>query len=168
VAFLPRHGRDTHFAGELNHRANIYGMKKLGAAWIISVSAVGRCRPASPVRHRVAGPIRGPDEASWSTPFLGAALWRTSRSPERRSARGAFPKRRRGRGARPQRRRLREMEGRPSAARRIAGPTTRGFDHWHDIWASKCAREAEIAYATMAWSPTTIAGRRTKPMSRWR
>ena len=42
VAFLPRHGRGhTILPSELNHRANIYGMKKLGVTHIISVSAVG-------------------------------------------------------------------------------------------------------------------------------
>ncbi|MCI0534681.1 MAG: S-methyl-5'-thioadenosine phosphorylase [Verrucomicrobiales bacterium] len=42
VVFLPRHGRGHRILpGELNHRANIYAMKKLGVAWIISVSAVG-------------------------------------------------------------------------------------------------------------------------------
>src|SRR5437867_5605906 len=42
VVFLPRHGRGhCLLPSELNHRANIYGMKKLGVAWILSVSAVG-------------------------------------------------------------------------------------------------------------------------------
>jgi len=42
VVFLPRHGRGhTILPSELNHRANIYGMKKLGVDQIISVSAVG-------------------------------------------------------------------------------------------------------------------------------
>src|SRR5258708_11189159 len=42
VVFLPRHGRGHRILPtELNHRANIWGMKKLGAAWVISVSAVG-------------------------------------------------------------------------------------------------------------------------------
>lgn len=42
VAFLPRHGRGHRLMpSELNHRANIYALKKLGVAWIISVSAVG-------------------------------------------------------------------------------------------------------------------------------
>ena len=42
VVFLPRHGRGHKILpGELNHRANIWAMKKLGAQWIISVSAVG-------------------------------------------------------------------------------------------------------------------------------
>ena len=42
VVFFPRHGRGHRvLPSELNHRANIYGMKKLGAQWIVSVSAVG-------------------------------------------------------------------------------------------------------------------------------
>ncbi|HUJ42604.1 MAG TPA: S-methyl-5'-thioadenosine phosphorylase [Opitutaceae bacterium] len=42
VVFLPRHGRGHRLLpSELNHRANVWAMKKLGVAWIISVSAVG-------------------------------------------------------------------------------------------------------------------------------
>lgn len=42
MAFLPRHGKGhTILPSELNFRANIYGMKKLGAGHIIAVSAVG-------------------------------------------------------------------------------------------------------------------------------
>jgi 5'-methylthioadenosine phosphorylase len=42
VVFLPRHGRGHRLMpSELNHRANIYALKKLGVAWILSVSAVG-------------------------------------------------------------------------------------------------------------------------------
>ena len=42
MVFLPRHGRGHRILpGELNFRANIYGMKKLGVERIISVSAVG-------------------------------------------------------------------------------------------------------------------------------
>ncbi|MFH1782685.1 MAG: S-methyl-5'-thioadenosine phosphorylase [Candidatus Omnitrophota bacterium] len=42
VAFLPRHGRGHRILPtELNYRANIYGMKKLGVERIISISAVG-------------------------------------------------------------------------------------------------------------------------------
>jgi len=42
VVFLPRHGRGHRIMpSELNHRANIWALKKLGVAWIISVSAVG-------------------------------------------------------------------------------------------------------------------------------
>jgi 5'-methylthioadenosine phosphorylase len=42
IVFLPRHGRGHRLLpSELNHRANMWGMKKLGAEWVISVSAVG-------------------------------------------------------------------------------------------------------------------------------
>src|ERR1041384_5758413 len=42
VVFLPRHGRGHRILpSELNHRANIWAMRKLDVAWIISVSAVG-------------------------------------------------------------------------------------------------------------------------------
>jgi 5'-methylthioadenosine phosphorylase len=42
VVFLPRHGRGHRLLpSELPHRANIWGMKSLDVAWIVSVSAVG-------------------------------------------------------------------------------------------------------------------------------
>ena len=45
LVFLPRHGRGHRFTPtEVNYRANVFGMKKLGVSWIISVSAVGSLR----------------------------------------------------------------------------------------------------------------------------
>ena len=42
VVFLARHARGHRILpSELNHRANIWAMKSLGVSWIISVSAVG-------------------------------------------------------------------------------------------------------------------------------
>ncbi|MBN2029799.1 S-methyl-5'-thioadenosine phosphorylase [bacterium] len=42
VVFLPRHGRGHRLLpSEINYRANIWALKKLGVEWIISVSAVG-------------------------------------------------------------------------------------------------------------------------------
>ena len=42
MVFLPRHGRGHRYLpSEVNYRANIYGLKKLGVEQIISVSAVG-------------------------------------------------------------------------------------------------------------------------------
>ena len=42
VIFLPRHGRGhRRMPSELNYRANIYGMKTLGARALLSISAVG-------------------------------------------------------------------------------------------------------------------------------
>ncbi|MFA6378404.1 MAG: S-methyl-5'-thioadenosine phosphorylase [Candidatus Omnitrophota bacterium] len=42
VVFLPRHGRGHRISpSEINYRANIYGMKKLGVSAILAVSACG-------------------------------------------------------------------------------------------------------------------------------
>ncbi|CAG0979649.1 5'-methylthioadenosine phosphorylase [Geobacteraceae bacterium] len=42
MVFLPRHGKGHRLLpSEVNYRANVYGMKKLGVTRIISVSAVG-------------------------------------------------------------------------------------------------------------------------------
>jgi len=50
LAFLPRHGRGHRLSpSQINYRANVYAMKKIGAAAILSISAVGsmkeRIRP---------------------------------------------------------------------------------------------------------------------------
>ncbi len=45
VAFLPRHGRGHRITpGEVNYRANIWGMKALGVRYVLSASAVGSLR----------------------------------------------------------------------------------------------------------------------------
>jgi 5'-methylthioadenosine phosphorylase len=45
MVFLPRHGRGHRLMpSEINFRANIYGMKKLGVERIVSISAVGSMR----------------------------------------------------------------------------------------------------------------------------
>jgi len=45
LIFLPRHGRGHRILpSELNFRANIFGMKKLGAEWVIGVASVGSLR----------------------------------------------------------------------------------------------------------------------------
>ena len=45
VIFLPRHGRGHPLTPtELNYRANIWGLKRLGATAVVSVSAVGSMR----------------------------------------------------------------------------------------------------------------------------
>src|SRR3989338_9197936 len=42
VVFLPRHGRGHRISpSEINYRANVFGMKKLGVERIISVTACG-------------------------------------------------------------------------------------------------------------------------------
>lgn len=45
VAFLPRHARGHRIPpGEVNYRANIWGMKALGVRYVLSASAVGSLR----------------------------------------------------------------------------------------------------------------------------
>ncbi len=42
LVFLPRHGRGHRLLpSEVNYRANIWALKKLGVSWVVSVSAVG-------------------------------------------------------------------------------------------------------------------------------
>ena len=54
MVFLPRHGRGHLFTpSEINYRANIWGMKKLGVKHIISVSACGSLREQIEPGHLV-------------------------------------------------------------------------------------------------------------------
>jgi len=54
VVFLPRHGRGHRWLPtEVNFRANLFGMKKLGVDRIISVSAVGSLKPQIAPGHVV-------------------------------------------------------------------------------------------------------------------
>ncbi len=54
VAFLARHGRGHRILpSEINYRANIWGMKKLGVEQIISVSAVGSLKEEIAPGHLV-------------------------------------------------------------------------------------------------------------------
>jgi len=49
--FLPRHGRGHKLLpSEVNYRANIYALKKLGVEYIVSVSAVGSLKEELPPR----------------------------------------------------------------------------------------------------------------------
>ena len=55
VVFLPRHGRGHRISpSEINFRANIWGLKKLGVERILSVSAVGSMREDIAPGHFVA------------------------------------------------------------------------------------------------------------------
>jgi 5'-methylthioadenosine phosphorylase len=158
VVFLPRHGRGHRILpSELNHRANIWAMKKLDVAWIISVSAVGSLQ----ARHKPCDIVL-PDQ------FLD----RTKQS----QAHTFF-----GRGivghiafAQPICEELRQlllkntrslkapvhdggtyvnMEG-PAFSTRAESLTNRKMGYnvvgMTNLGEAKCAREAEIAYATMA------------------
>jgi 5'-methylthioadenosine phosphorylase len=54
LIFLPRHGRGHRLLpSEVNYRANIFGMKQLGAEWIVSVASVGSLREQIAPGHLV-------------------------------------------------------------------------------------------------------------------
>jgi 5'-methylthioadenosine phosphorylase len=158
LVFLPRHGRGhSILPSELNHRANIWAMKKLGVAWIISVSAVGslqeKCKPCDVV---LVDQFLDRTKQSSAHTFFGRGI----------VAHVAF--------ARPICEKLRQillrtaivckasahdggtyvcMEG-PAFSTRAESLTNHraGFAviGMTNLGEAKCAREAEISYATMA------------------
>ena len=158
VVFLPRHGRGHRILpSELNHRANIWAMKRLGVAWIISVSAVGslqaRYRPCDIV---LPDQFLDRTKRSFDHTFFGGGIVAHIAFAEpicaelRRLLRHAG----RGVGAR-----MHDggvyvnMEG-PAFSTRAESLTNHraGYDviGMTNLGEAKCAREAEIAYATMA------------------
>jgi 5'-methylthioadenosine phosphorylase len=158
VAFLPRHGRGHRILpSELNHRANLCAMKKLGVAWVISVSAVGslqaKYRPCDIVL-----PDQFVDRTKQSAAhtFFGRGIVAHIAFAEpiceelRRillSAARALKARVHDGGT------YVNMEG-PAFSTRAESLTNRkrGYDviGMTNLGEAKCAREAEIAYATMA------------------
>jgi 5'-methylthioadenosine phosphorylase len=158
VAFLPRHGR-LHglLPHELPHRANIYGFKKLGVRWIVGISAVGslqqQCKPGDVVLpdqyfDRTKG--RQPDtffgdgiaaHISFGDPVspeLLEVLYQSAQASGATVHRGGV---------------YVNMEGPAFSTRaesefyRQSGYTVIGMTN---LIEAKLAREAEIAYATMA------------------
>lgn len=158
LVFLPRHGRGHRLLpGELNHRANVWAMKKLGVAWIISVSAVGslqkKYRPCDIVlvdqfldrtkrhcEHSYFG--RGiVAHIAFANPIseeLRMLLLQSARALNARVHNGGT---------------YVNMEG-PAFSTRAESHTNHrlGYDviGMTNLGEAKCAREAEIAYATMA------------------
>ena len=54
VVFLSRHGRGHRVSpSEINYRANVWGMKKLGVQFLVAVSACGSLRRAIEPGHFV-------------------------------------------------------------------------------------------------------------------
>ncbi len=158
VVFLPRHGRGHRILPtELNHRANIHGMKQLGVQWIISVSAVGslqaKYKPCDVVlvdqfvdrtKQSLAHTLFGRGIVA-HIPFadpiceeLRRILLKSARALKARAHDG---------GA------YVNMEG-PAFSTRAESITNHklGYDvvGMTNLGEAKCAREAEIAYATMA------------------
>src|SRR6516225_4295405 len=158
VVFLPRHGRGHRILpSELNHRANLWAMKKLGVAWIVSVSAVGslqkKYRPCDIVlpdqfldrtkrdfEHTFFG--RGiVGHIAFAEPIcedLRRLLLKSARALKARVHDGGT---------------YVNMEG-PAFSTRAESTTNHqlGYDvvGMTNLGEAKCAREAEIAYATMA------------------
>src|ERR1022692_2126529 len=158
VVFLPRHGRGHRILpSELNHRANIWAMKKLGVAWILSVSAVGslqkKYRPCDIVlpdqfldrtkrdfEHTFFG--RGiVGHVAFADPIceeLRQIIFKSARALKAKVHDGGT---------------YVNMEG-PQFSTRAESITNHklGYDviGMTNLGEAKCAREAEIAYATMA------------------
>jgi 5'-methylthioadenosine phosphorylase len=158
VVFLPRHGRGHRILpSELNHRANIWAMKKLGVAWIISVSAVGslqkKYRPCDLV---LPDQFLDRTKRGFEHSFFGRGIvahiafadpvCEELRKIIRTTARSLKAKVHDG-GT------YVNMEG-PAFSTRAESLTNHqlGYDvvGMTNLGEAKCAREAEIAYATMA------------------
>jgi len=158
VVFLPRHGRGHRILpGELNHRANIWGMKKLGVQWIISVSAVGSLQARYKPCHIVAvdqffdRTKRSADHTLFGEGIVAHVSFADPVCEELRqllvkSARRCRAKCHDG-GT------YVNMEG-PAFSTRAESHNNRkqGFDviGMTNLGEAKCSREAEIAYATLA------------------
>src|SRR6478752_3905032 len=158
VAFLPRHGRGHRILPtELNHRANIWAMKKLDVAWIVSVSAVGSLQAKYKPCHIVLpNQFLDRTKQSFAHTFFGRGivghiafadpiceelrqiLLKTARSLDTTVHDGGT---------------YVNMEG-PAFSTRAESLTNHklGYDvvGMTNLGEAKCSREAEIAYATLA------------------
>lgn len=158
VVFLPRHGRGHRILpSELNHRANIYALKSLGVSWILSVSAVGslqaRYRPCDIV---LPNQFVDRTKQSLGHTFFGQGIVAhiAFAHPVCEDLRKLVLQSARKLGAQ-----VHDggtyvnMEG-PAFSTRAESLTNHnlGYDviGMTNLGEAKCAREAEIAYATMA------------------
>jgi 5'-methylthioadenosine phosphorylase len=158
VAFLPRHARGHRILpSELNHRANIWALKSLGVRWIISASAVGslqaKYKPCDIVlvdqfvdktkkalEHTFFG--RGiVAHIAFADPIcehLRAILLKSAKAQKARVHNGGT---------------YVNMEG-PAFSTRAESRTHHELGYsvigMTNLGEARCAREAEIAYATMA------------------
>lgn len=158
VVFLPRHGRGHRLLpSELPHRANVWAMKSLGVAWILSISAVGslqrRYRPRDIV---FIDQFVDRTKQSAAHTFFGRGI-----VAHIAFAHPISEELRRLLVAAARRLKLRAHDGgtyvcmegpafstrAESIANRAAGHDVIGMTN---LGEAKCAREAEIAYATAA------------------
>ena len=160
VVFLPRHGRGhTILPSELNHPANIWGMKKLGVQWIISVSAVGslqeKYRPCDIV---VIDQFLDRTKQSANHTFFGRGIVAhvSFAEPVCSELRRLILQAARATGAKAHDGGTYVcMEG-PAFSTRAESLANHRAGHdvigMTNLGEAKCAREAEIAYATLAMS----------------
>ena len=158
VVFLPRHGRGHHtLPNELNHRANIWGMKKLGVEWIISVSAVGSLQKKyKPCDIVLIDQFLDRTKQSTNHTFFGNGIVGhvAFADPVCKKLRQLLLK-----SAKRKKTRVHNggtyvnMEG-PAFSTRAESLTNHKLKYdvigMTNLGEAKCAREAEIAYATMA------------------
>lgn len=158
VVFLARHARGhCILPGELNHRANIYALKKFGVRWIISVSAVGslqqRYRPCDVVlpNQFVDRTKKAAEHTFFGQGIAGHIAFADPICEELRQILLSA---------------CRELKARVhdgGTYLNMEGPafSTRAESLWHhkqgfdvigmtNLGEARCAREAEIAYATLA------------------
>lgn len=159
MVFLPRHGRGHRISpSEINYRANIWGMKRLGVNRILGVGAVGSLREDIPpgdfvavdqfidrTRHRADTFFEGGVVAHV---MFGDPVCASLRATLRDSATEAGPKVHDG-GT------YVCMEG-PQFSTRAESQMYRGLGAhvigMTNLQEAKLAREAEICYATLAMS----------------
>jgi 5'-methylthioadenosine phosphorylase len=160
VVFLARHGRGHRIMpSELNHRANIWAMKKLGVQWIISVSAVGSLQDKyQPCDIVVIDQFLDRTKQSQNHTFFGRGIVAhvAFAAPICEELRQIIFKTAQAEGAN-----VHDggtyvcMEG-PAFSTRAESLTNHnaGYDviGMTNLGEAKCAREAEIAYATLAMS----------------
>jgi 5'-methylthioadenosine phosphorylase len=158
VVFLPRHGRGHRvMPTELNHRANIWAMKKLGVAWIISASAVGSLQAKyKPCDLVLVDQFLDRTKRDFEHTFFGRGIVGhiAFAEPIAEELRQLLLK-----NARALKARVHDggtyvnMEG-PAFSTRAESQTNHkmGYDviGMTNLGEAKCAREAEIAYATIA------------------
>ena len=158
VAFLPRHGRGHRILpSELNHRANLWAMKKLGVQWVISVSAVGSLQKKYRPRDIVLiNQFLDRTKQSSNHTFFGngIAAHVAFADPICEKLRQLILK-----SAKIKKARVHNggtyvnMEG-PAFSTRAESLTNHKLKYdvigMTNLGEAKCAREAEIAYATMA------------------
>lgn len=158
LAFIPRHGRGHRLLpAELNHRANIWALKSLDVKWIISVSAVGSLQAKyKPCDIVLINQFIDKTKQSFEHTFFGrgivahvafadpiceelrAILLNSAKALKARAHDGGT---------------YVNMEG-PAFSTRAESVTHHNQGYavvgMTNLGEARCAREAEIAYATMA------------------